>query len=163
MEWRDIDAPYEVSFAGDLRNKLTGRVLRTQPDSRGKYRLWRGRLVHRIVALAFCPNPMNAPDVNHKNGNKMDNRAENLEWVTRSQNTQHAYATGLIPTTKGFCIPRKVYLRRDEEMREFDSVSSSAEFLGVSQTAVSNCLYGRSKSCGGWIASFSPPINEVSS
>jgi len=46
--------------------------------------------VHRLVAAAFVPNLTGAPHINHRNGNKQDNRADNLEWVTRSQNMKHA-------------------------------------------------------------------------
>lgn len=52
--------------------------------------------VHRIVAGAFIPNPMSKPFVNHIDGNKLNNDISNLEWVTASENTQHAYETGLM-------------------------------------------------------------------
>lgn len=55
----------------------------------------RNYMVHRLVAEAFIPNPDDLPEVNHKNGNKADNRVDNLEWITSSDNLQHAYDTGL--------------------------------------------------------------------
>lgn len=58
------------------------------------------QLVHRIVAKYFCDNPENKPEVNHIDGNKSNNKASNLEWVTRSENELHAYRTGLAKPTR---------------------------------------------------------------
>ncbi|WOE29733.1 NUMOD4 motif-containing HNH endonuclease [Acinetobacter towneri] len=57
--------------------------------------------VHRLVASAFCDNQLSKPHVNHKNGNKLDNNAANLEWVTPSENSLHAIETGLYAPPSG--------------------------------------------------------------
>ena len=59
------------------------------------------KTVHRLVAEAFVPNPNNKPHVNHIDGNKRNNKASNLEWVTRAENANHAYSNGLIQPSKG--------------------------------------------------------------
>lgn len=54
--------------------------------------------IHRLVAICFLDNPYNLPEVNHINGKKKDNRVENLEWVSRKRNVQHALEKGLTPS-----------------------------------------------------------------
>lgn len=69
--------------------KVNGYRMVSLPDGSREY-------VHRLVAKAFLPNPENKPEVNHLDGNPSNNRLENLEWTTRSENAQHAFRTGLI-------------------------------------------------------------------
>lgn len=77
-----------ITFGRKLSNGYMGFVLSNDC-------LQHQKLVHRIVAEHFIPNPENKPEVNHINGIKDDNRAENLEWATSSENQIHAIRTGL--------------------------------------------------------------------
>jgi len=56
---------------------------------------------HRLVAITFLPNPLNLPDINHKDGNKSNNYLSNLEWCNKSHNIKHAYKLGLKKSKKG--------------------------------------------------------------
>jgi len=101
--WKDVkgfEEIYQVSNLGRIRSfarnprgvilslkNKTGWYLTTNFCYRGIRKTVR---VHRLVAEAFVPNPHNKPEVNHKDGNKQNNRADNLEWVTRRENHRHA-------------------------------------------------------------------------
>ena len=98
--WKQIeDFPgYEVSSLGNIRNSKTGRVLKKYDDGRGYLRVKiqnRCVRVHILVAKAFIPNLDGKSQVNHKKGKKHDIRASQLEWVTPSENTKHAWDNGL--------------------------------------------------------------------
>lgn len=90
---------YEINRLGEIRNKRNGKILKPSDDCRGYLRVRLDGInckVHILVARQFIPNPENKPIVNHKRGNKHDNRASQLEWVTQSENIKHAWETGLI-------------------------------------------------------------------
>lgn len=99
--WRMIlnHPKYQVSSLGRVRNIKTGFLLSPFPDGRGYLRVnldGKHEKLHILVAVAFVPNPDGKPIVNHKRGKKHDCRASQLEWVTASKNTLHAYRFGLI-------------------------------------------------------------------
>lgn len=88
---------------------------------------------HRLVAMAFIPNPNNYPQINHINGDKQDNRVENIEWCNNSMNQLHAYANGLnIHSKKSGRAPRRIRLigTKSGEVFEFESIADACRFIG---------------------------------
>ncbi len=102
MTWQPIKtAPkdgklWEVSINGIIR--VNNKIKKSHLSSKGYEKICIGNktiFVHRIIAMTFVSNPNNFIEVNHKNGIKTDNRADNLEWCTNSENHIHASKNGL--------------------------------------------------------------------
>lgn len=92
--------------------------------------------VHRLVAEAFVPGMEDGLEVNHIDGDKLDNHEINLEWVTKGENNTHAHKTGLNPG-------RGIRIRVIETGEEFPSIQAAAQHVGITPTGVKYALrYG---------------------
>lgn len=104
MATKAINDKYAVSDDGTVYGP-SGRPLKAQVSDRGYLRVFLGygasRRVHRLVAEAFVPNPDGLPEVNHIDGDKTNNAAANLEWVSHATNIRHAYSTRLTVNPHG--------------------------------------------------------------
>lgn len=148
--WRDWpqDPRVKVSNMGNVISykRGSGYPLKVTHNRRGGYQQvgatgGRPQYVHKMVAETWIDNPNHYEEVNHINGDKDDNRVDNLEWVTHSENLRHAYRTGL---KKGRPI------RIVETGETFESLAECARQIGCTQQNISNCLAGRQSTCRGY-------------
>lgn len=168
-EWKVIgrNPSYEVSSCGRIRNVSTGHVLSQWDVTRKgrkklvpyKYvRLGSNKTavkVHRIVAEAFCANLENKPEVNHIDGNTLNNDYSNLEWVTRSENTIHAFKMGLISASgSGNEKPvqrfRVVITRTLIEDKIYPNMAEAAREMGMDQKTISVAANNPMRTAGGF-------------
>lgn len=155
MTWRDIEefnGAYQVSDDGQVRNAKSGIILcqkyaggsiqypivvlcNGSAKTRGDKPKYVRRYVHRLVADAFVPNPNNKPEVNHIDSNPNNNTAQNLEWVTRTENMRHAIKYGNGTKT------RKKVVRDDGVV--YESITKAANAMNYDISAMSKaCRFG---------------------
>lgn len=133
-----LNGEYQVSDMGRVRVTETGKILSCAKNYAG-YKvisLYRGInrqfRVHRLVAMAFINNPEKCEEVNHIDGDKGNNRYDNLEWVTSKENKQHAVITNLFPQ-------RPVV---DENGVQYRSIREAARKCGLDSSSIAKVCKG---------------------
>ena len=168
-EWRPVvgyEGLYEVSNLGrvqrldgfdTLGHPLRGRILAPVQHrngylfvslSKGTTKIY---AIHRLVAETFLGKSEGKTEVNHINEIKTDNRAENLEWVTKSEN----HRSGTMPQRKryGNLTQMRAVLQIDDSgkiIREYLSVGEAERQLGIHHSAISRCCAGKREHAGGY-------------
>lgn len=147
--WKDIEGYeglYQVSNVGQVKSLKRNKILKSGKTKKGylqislykdgKRKLF---LIHRLVAAAFLPNEEELPQVDHVNGNKTDNRASNLQWISHVENLRKKEI--------GIAIPRRVQCIETGEI--FESVAAAARAMNRTFDAMNKHLKGVHKTCAG--------------
>ena len=151
--WKNIkgwEEYYSINEHGDVRNNITGKLIKGDMNSAGYYRVClynknhkpsKQRFFrHRLVAIHFIDNPLNLEEVNHIDGDKSNNSKNNLEWVNRKENELHCRKEINNKEYKPFKV---CYFNGDIEL--YDVKSDLANKLKVTSACVKNWLHGKSK------------------
>lgn len=143
-EWKAIDGYenlYLISNTGKVYSERTKRILKEnyKEDRYYRVRLSRNGIqtkkrIHRLVAEAFIPNPLNKPFVNHIDGNRRNNHVDNLEWCTHSENMNHAVENNLLTNNMEF---RLIHINTGIQY-EFVSGIRASRFLKRSKSYVTD-------------------------
>lgn len=147
---------YEVSTKGKIRNIKTGRILKTRINSRGYEQvclhtnnIQHTKKIHRLVASTYLQDDTNdinydMLDINHKDGNKLNNSVDNLEYCSRKYNLEHAVATGLKRE------PNRIKIKNVETGKIYNSINDCSIDTGCDRSHIRKYLDGRLKTCKGY-------------
>lgn len=152
-QWKRIQGhpKHLVSNMGDIYSLKYKKLLKPVPLGIPQYfyvcldRKW--ERVNRLVGISFVPNPLNKPVCNHIDGDKFNNSADNLNWMTYSENWHHAYNMGLITITAIKCIA----IDPNGIQYECTSMKQASAISGMAISAISRRLKGQvKKPRNGW-------------
>lgn len=148
-QWKKIiinnqETVYSVSNYGRVRNDKTMTFLNGSVANNGykmvhlRYRIEKNCSVHRLVMKAFSPCPeMDDLQINHKDGNKLNNHINNLEWSTGLENMRHSYETGLQPNKM---IPCFCYDLEGNFLKEYTNSREAAQELNLDYSSIWRCV-----------------------
>lgn len=175
--WKDIHIPnyeYQVSNLGRVRSKNrkvsnhTGivekksQIMKPHINYKGyaicciSYKNKKKHIpIHRMVALAFIPNPNNYPQINHIDGNKKNNCVNNLEWCNNSLNQLHAYKMGLNKRVENAGRKRiqicKIDMKTKEIIEIYNSINDASKENKLNAANINSVRKGKRNHCGGFI------------
>ena len=159
-EWRKIDERpgYSVSDSGNVRNDKTGRIMKLSKHRCGYLQVMLGRktvpvYVHRVVAKAFVPNPEGKPQVDHVNGDKTDNRACNLRWVSASENCWNFGYIERIENRK-----KKVVATNGSDTLVFESRNAAADYFACDKSQIKYGYRYKKGNKKGWLFNLAEDI-----
>lgn len=179
--WKEVvgyEGIYEVSNLGNIKSlKRNVNTLFGKPRMQEEFILLKENLkggylgcnlsnngsvkkvkIHRIVAISFIPNKENKPCVNHIDGNKKNNKLENLEWATYKENSVHASENGLSSTYwlgkggKGYFANKKInqYDTSMNYIKTHDSATLASKEVGVNKSGIIRAANGKIQTSGGF-------------
>lgn len=105
--------------------------------------------IHRLVAEAFIPNPNNYLEVNHKDENKLNNKADNLEWCNHKYNIN--YGNLIKKNAKKHKKKVMQYTKNNVFIKEYSSLKEASNKIGINSSSIIRCCKGKQKTCGGYI------------
>lgn len=157
---KPVEFNYEISTFGNVRSKTTNNILK--PNAKNNIPMISLRIgrksyclsIHQLVAQMFLENPNNYTRVNHINHDKLDNRVENLRWVSATENANHAHAKKERKTNA------KAILQYDENgnfIKKFDSIRQAANELDIPEKQFSSNLTGKTKLFRGFNFEYETP------
>lgn len=189
--WAGTNGKYQVSNLGRVKSlsRITNVGIKNNKTSKRKERILKLQLstkkylqtrlydenlnaktvkVHRIVAQTFIPNPDNKPQINHIDGNKLNNCADNLEWCTNNENMKHSWDIGLRDRNKVADNMRLIaqkrkykkghhtrkvgqYDKNNNLIKIWETQTEASKAVGVTSTSICNVCRGQIKSAGGYI------------
>jgi hypothetical protein len=158
--WKNIpnyEGLYQASNLGRIKSfVLNEKILNPSKRNDGYYKIclnYKSYLLHRVILLTFKPNVSNLPQINHKNGNKNDNRVDNLEWCDQFYNMKHCYEAGLRNKLNQGRLgkfnnkAREViqYSLNGEYISKYDTIREAAIKLSFNEGNICRCVNGQLK------------------